>query len=80
MNFGAALSRLRTGRRIARVGWNGRGMWLLLIDRWTANDDGAHLDSVRLLPWIGMKTADDGFVPWLASQTDLLADDWVIVQ
>lgn len=32
-----------------------------------------------LLPWIGMKTADDGFVPWLASQTDLLAEDWAIV-
>lgn len=29
-----------------------------------------------LLPWIGMKTADNGFVPWLASQTDILAHDW----
>lgn len=33
----------------------------------------------RLLPWIGMKTADDCFVPWVASQADLLAEDWEIV-
>lgn len=35
--------------------------------------------SLALLPWIGMKTADDCFVPWLASQTDMLAEDWEIV-
>jgi hypothetical protein len=39
----------------------------------------ARSSRVQLLPWIGMKTADDGFVPWLASQTDLLAEDWEIV-
>jgi hypothetical protein len=34
----------------------------------------------ELLPWIGMKTADGKFVPWLASQTDLLANDWEVVR
>ena len=34
----------------------------------------------RTLPWIGMKTADDTFVPWLASQTDMLAEDWEVVE
>ncbi len=33
----------------------------------------------ELLPWIGMKTADDKFVPWLASQTDILAEDWAVL-
>jgi hypothetical protein len=35
---------------------------------------------IELLPWIGMKTADNKFVPWLASQTDILAEDWEIVE
>lgn len=35
--------------------------------------------SATLLPWIGMKTADNKFVPWLASQTDVLAEDWMIL-
>jgi len=35
--------------------------------------------SPRLLSWIGLKTADDGFVPWLASHADLLSDDWMVV-
>lgn len=32
------------------------------------------------LPWIGMKTADNKFVPWLASQTDMLAEDWAVIE
>jgi len=36
-------------------------------------------DNLEPLPWIGMKTADDKFVPWLASQTDVLANDWCVV-
>ena len=32
------------------------------------------------LPWIGMKTVDDKFVPWLASQTDVLSEDWGVVE
>ena len=32
------------------------------------------------IPWIGMKTADNAFVPWLASQTDMLSEDWIFVE
>lgn len=82
MNFGDALMCLKRGDRVARNGWNGKRMWLSLVsDRdyqvaMSAQGDDVH----TLLPWIGMKTADGGFVPWLASQTDILADDWVQVE
>lgn len=83
MNFGQALEALKGGKRVARAGWNGKGMWLVLITGWSAYVAVAHENharaALRMPPWIGMKTADDGFIPWLASQTDLLAEDWVLV-
>ena len=82
MNFGEALSYLKDGKKIARNGWNGRGMWLRLVEV-NAYDVGTKTvepnETTELLPWIGMKTADNKFVPWLASQTDVLAEDWVIL-
>ena len=77
MDFGQALSALKCGRRVARHGWNGKGVFLLLVSNWASNDTPGHPG--RRLPWICMKTADDKFVPWLASQTDILAEDWGIV-
>lgn len=84
MNFGEALDRLKAGLKVARVGWNGKGMHLRLVEPYVdfkIND--AHIEDRgiegTLLPWIGMKTADNKFVPWLASQTDLLSEDWAIV-
>lgn len=69
MDFGEALDALKRGTRVCRTGWNGKGMWLEL----QRPDE----DSKMTLPYIFMKTADAHLVPWLASQTDLLADDWV---
>lgn len=71
--IGHALKILKCGGRVCRLGWNGRDMWLDLVpaDKYTALN--IHNG---LLPWIGIKTADSHFVPWLASQTDLLAEDW----
>lgn len=88
MDFGKALEALKAGHRVARRGWNGKGMWLLLIDGdawafsdWVYGDDrGGHVSPLKPLPWIGMRTADGGFVPWLASQTDILANDWQVVE
>lgn len=79
MSFGQAVEALRIGHRVSRAGWNGKGMWLKLVPA-DAYDVGVRSTGfgVDLLPWIGMKTADDKFVPWLASQTDILADDWSI--
>lgn len=72
MDFSQALFMVKRGRRIARAGWNGKGMWLML------QIPDAH--SKMSLSYVYMKTADDKLVPWLCSQTDLLADDWCIVE
>jgi hypothetical protein len=70
-SFGAAVEALEHGFRVARTGWNGKGMWLGL------QRPDAH--SKMSLPYIYMKTADDNLVPWLASQTDILSKDWLIL-
>ncbi|MCK5614712.1 DUF2829 domain-containing protein [Candidatus Pacearchaeota archaeon] len=80
MNFGLAIEALKMGKKVARTGWNGKGMHLEIVKEYTLPE--SKLGHLRngLLPWIGMKTATDGFVPWLASQTDMLSDDWEIVE
>ena len=91
MNFSEALVKLKSGEKISRSGWNGKGMFLFLIERWQWENviDGKDVAGVGLdydliqlpvLPFIVMKTADNKIVPWLASQTDLLADDWGVVE
>lgn len=82
VSFGNAIVALKSGARVARAGWNGKGMWLGYIGTYDVShslftNEG---DRGTLLPWIGMHTADNGFVPWLASQTDMLAMDWQIVE
>lgn len=78
MDFGLALTALKEGHRVARSGWNGKGMWLE-IQR-------PDLGSKMTLPYIYMTTphGTDGrpynLVPWLASQTDMLSSDWEIVE
>ena len=81
VSFGHAIELLKGGHRVARSGWNGKGMWLGLVNT-GYYDVGCSVvnDIDSLLPWIGMKTADNKFVPWLASQTDVLAEDWQIVE
>lgn len=71
LDFGVALIALREGNRVARSGWNGKGMWIAL------QVPDAH--SKMSLPYLYMKTVDDKLVPWLASQTDILASDWEVV-
>lgn len=71
MDFGKALEALKDGKKVAREGWNGKGMWINL------QVPDAH--SKMTLPYIYMKTACENQVPWLASQTDILATDWVVV-
>lgn len=81
LTFGEALMALKKGERVARSGWNGKGMWLILIKGWTVDVDyETALHGLLPIPWIGMKTATADFVPWLASQTDVLAEDWTVVQ
>jgi hypothetical protein len=69
--FGWALEQLHDGCHVCRAGWNGKGMWLALQvpDKF----------SKMTLPYIFMKTAQGDLVPYLASQTDILATDWDVV-
>jgi len=77
MSFSEALRALKHGKKLARVGWNGNGLWLEL------QRPDAH--SKMTLPYIFMSYPDDAAntpgarVPWLASQTDMLAEDWMLV-
>ena len=86
MNFGQALEYMKDGLRVAREGWNGKGMFVFLVDsiNFATKADLSsvmHLKGDLTLPSIVMKTADDRFVVgWLASQTDMLAEDWMIVK
>lgn len=86
MNFSEALIKLKEGKRVSRDGWNGKGMFIFLVNgstfkvnrppllgiypEWTEINYHGHVD---------MKTADNMVVPWLCSQTDLLADDCGVV-
>ena len=90
LTFEEALASLKSGAKIERAGWNGRGMFIFLqkgypngipINKNTAEATGLEEGTVcRFLPYIMMKTADNAFVPWLASQTDILAEDWRVIR
>lgn len=68
MDFSAALQAVKNGHKVTRSNWNGRGMWIEL----QVPDENSKMS----LPYIYMSTVDGDLVPWVASQTDLLADDW----
>lgn len=71
MDIGKAVKEMWDGQRVARAGWNGKGMWLAL----QVPDEHSKMG----LPYVYMRTVDGKLVPWLCSQTDLLATDWVTV-
>ena len=89
MDFGMAIVALKRGECVARKGWNGKGMFLTLQQGSTV--DGENMRNVgakefyegakcNIAPHIDMKAADHTYVVgWLASQTDMLAEDWEIV-
>lgn len=79
MSFGLAIEAMKKGAKVARAGWNGKGMWLIRVGDFAFSERSCP-EHYQSAPFIGMKTADDMFVPWLASQTDMLADDWRIVE
>lgn len=85
MTFGLAIEALKKKLSVARAGWNGKGMFLFLIQG--SNDIatlhgygfGEYLGEPTFRDAIFMRTVDNQLVPWTASQTDVLAEDWVIV-
>jgi hypothetical protein len=86
MNFGQALEQLKQGSKVSRTGWNGKGMFLFLVPGSTFVVNRPPLlgiypegTSINYLPHVDMKTATGEIVPWLCSQTDMLAEDWGVV-
>ena len=90
LTFGQALEQLKDGDAVARDGWNGKGMFLLLVpgSQGLTVEEGRPLAKAGIpigtrfdyLPHIDLWTAQGAFVPWFASQADLLAEDWCVVQ
>lgn len=93
MSFGDAIAALKAGQKVARTGWNGKGMWLILVAgtpnaalrEGTPYREALGQESCEILPHIDMWTTNAegrrAMLPgWLASQTDMLADDWQIVE
>jgi hypothetical protein len=87
MTFGQAIEALKVGQKVARAGWNGKGMFLYYVPAAeypaSRNTLGTMVgffpnDMVPYGAYIAMKTAQNNVVPWLASQTDVLAEDWSI--
>ena len=86
MNFGDAINEMKNGNKVARSGWNGKGAFLFLVPGSTFKVNRAPLlgiypegTEINYQAHIDMKTADGTIVPWLASQSDMLAEDWSIV-
>ena len=80
MSFSQALIELNNGEKVCRSGWNGKGMFLFLIPSgWEFACDVEGIEDLQTEPFICMKTAQDTLIPWLASQADLLARDWMRV-
>jgi hypothetical protein len=89
-NFGldAAVPLLKAGHKLTRSGWNGAGMYVVLqraypagipINANTAEATGLSEGTVCVFrPYLMMRTVDGEFVPWVASQTDILAEDWEV--
>ena len=69
--IGWAVKQMQLGHRVCRSGWNGKGQWLAL--------QVPDVNSKMTLPYIYISTVDGALVPWLASQTDILAVDWQVV-
>ena len=86
MDFGYAVKMMRDGKRVSRIGWNGKGMFLFVVKDATVTKaiedcygDPSKKGVHTALDAIYMHTVQGNLVPWLASQTDVLAEDWQIV-
>ena len=96
--FGSAISALKAGKKVARTGWNGKGMFLyyvpansypartkIALEYWVDKQPPQAENSISTImvpygAYIAMKTAQENVLPWLASQADMLADDWQIIE
>lgn len=89
LSFGHAIVAMKAGKRVARSGWNGKNMYLYYVPAasYPAQYNETHQmrgefpdDMVPYQAYIAMKTVQGTVVPWLASQTDMLSDDWTVIE
>ncbi len=84
-DFSTALVSVKNGSKIQRQGWNGKGMFVYFVpeNSYPAITEIAKQTFGDMVPYgayLAMKTAQGNVVPWLASQTDILAEDWQIIE
>lgn len=86
-DFGQAIKHMKDGKKVARIGWNGKGMFVFLVSGSTFKVNRPPLlgiyeegTEINYQPHVDMKTADGTIVPWLCSQSDMLAEDWEVVE
>lgn len=81
MNFGQAIEKLKEGKKVTRKGWNGKGIF---IELQVPDEHSKMTQPYIYIDTLGLQTANPnapkGRVPWLASQTDMLAEDWEVLQ
>ncbi len=87
MDFSEALLFVKNGAKIQRAGWNGKGMWVkkftpgYIDENQMAEAMGlTYAELPTMLQYLAMRTADNALIPWLASQSDILAEDWQVVE
>lgn len=87
LTFSTALALLKDGHRLQRAGWNGKGMFVFLVTGSVFKVNRPPLlgiypegTEIRYHGHVDMKTADGMVVPWLCSQTDMLAEDWQVLE
>ena len=87
LTFSTALVLVKEGKRLQRAGWNGKGMFVFLVPGSVFKVNRPPLlgiypegTEIKYHAHIDMRTADGVIVPWLASQTDVLAEDWQVVE
>ena len=86
MSFGLAIEAMKKGHKVARKGWNGKNMWLCLMPAFTVENPNERTQAHGITEafdcgaYIVMWTAQGVWQPgWLASQADMLAEDWLII-
>lgn len=86
MNFGKAIKLLKKGNKLARIGWNGKGMFLYYVPAasYPPSTEIAkkafNNEDVPYGAYIAIKTAQGNVIPWCASQADILAEDWEVIE
>lgn len=86
MNFSEALVEIKNGKKVSRSGWNGRGVFVFLVPGSVFKVSRAPLlgiypegTEINYHAHVDMRRSDGTIVPWVVSQSDLLADDWSVV-